>query len=298
MGAPEPTSSLIRRSLAVSRALAWFLKRLLETFVAGVALVLLSPVWLVIALAVWSSSRGPVLFRQRRVGRGGRPFNLLKFRTMEVNTDSDTTWSVDTDSRITPVGRFLRDTSLDELPQLLNVLGGQMALVGPRPERPYFVRQFGAEVPDYAARHRVRPGITGWAQVHGLRGDSSIPDRVRLDNDYIDNWSLRRDAVIVVRTVVEMAGFMRPGSLAATGRKSRSRDVRPVGPTPNVDSEASLAQKVDSALGGNDPSTAVPRRYGPNGDDGAAPGQAADRVAAPAVPPVRGESSSPAGSDT
>jgi lipopolysaccharide/colanic/teichoic acid biosynthesis glycosyltransferase len=145
-----------------------------------------------------------VFFRQLRIGEDGRPFQLLKFRTMQVNSDSDTTWSVVGDARVTRVGRLLRRTYLDELPQLLNVLRGEMSLVGPRPERPHFASRFAREVPRYHERHRVHGGITGWAQVHGLRGDTPIADRARFDNHYIEHWSLWRDVVIVVRTLANV----------------------------------------------------------------------------------------------
>jgi len=127
-------------------------------------------------------------------------FEILKFRTMYENDDSDIAWS--DEEQITPVGKFLRRTTIDELPQLLNVLRGQMSLVGPRPERPHFTDQFAATVSRYDDRHRVPGGMTGWAQVHGLRGaGTSIPDRVRFDNYYIENWSLWRDIVVLMRTI-------------------------------------------------------------------------------------------------
>jgi lipopolysaccharide/colanic/teichoic acid biosynthesis glycosyltransferase len=139
------------------------------------------------------------------VGRQGKVFELLKFRTMSVNADSDTQWSVASDVRITPVGRILRRTCLDELPQLFNVLRGDMSLVGPRPERPFFVEQFSSSIPRYVDRHRVPAGLTGWAQVHGLRGaNTSIPERIQLDNYYIEHWSLWRDLVILARTMRQL----------------------------------------------------------------------------------------------
>jgi exopolysaccharide biosynthesis polyprenyl glycosylphosphotransferase len=182
-------------------------KRAFDLVVATLALVLGAPVLLAAALAVAWSSPGPVLFRQKRVGVDGRLFEVLKFRTLAVNDDSDTTWSVADDERLTRVGSFLRRTGLDELPQLLNVLRGEMSLVGPRPERPHFARQFDLEVPHYGARERVLSGITGWAQVHGLRGDTSIDHRARFDNQYIEHWSLWRDIVILARTVGRLARF-------------------------------------------------------------------------------------------
>jgi len=162
---------------------------------------LCSPVLLASAAAVRLTSRGPVFFRQTRIGQRGEFFQMLKFRTMKENSDSDTTWSVSDDLRRTKVGRVLRVTSLDELPQLFNVLKGEMSLVGPRPERPFFVDQFRVAVPGYDDRHRVPAGMTGWAQVHGLRGDTSIADRAKFDNHYVENWSLWRDIVILFRTV-------------------------------------------------------------------------------------------------
>ncbi len=156
------------------------------------------------AVAVRLSSPGPILFRQRRVGRNGRVFELLKLRTMHVNDDADRLWSVAGDPRVTRAGRILRKTGLDELPQLVNVLRGEMSLVGPRPERPLYANRFSAEVPRYGDRHRVPPGITGWAQVHGLRGDTSIGERIRFDNHYIEHWSLWRDLVILLRTAKQV----------------------------------------------------------------------------------------------
>jgi exopolysaccharide biosynthesis polyprenyl glycosylphosphotransferase len=186
------------------RRTARLAKRAFDLAAASIGLLLSAPVFLVAALAVRCSSPGPVFFRQLRIGEDGRPFQLLKFRTMQVNSDSDTTWSVVGDARVTRVGRLLRRTYLDELPQLLNVLRGEMSLVGPRPERPHFASRFAREVPRYHERHRVPGGITGWAQVHGLRGDTPIPDRARFDNHYIEHWSLWRDVVIVVRTLANV----------------------------------------------------------------------------------------------
>jgi hypothetical protein len=155
------------------------------------------------------TSRGPTFFRQVRVGIAGRPFEILKFRTMKVNDDSATQWTVDDDDRVTAAGKVLRPSHLDELPQLINVLRGEMSLVGPRPERPHFVEQFGAEIDGYHERHRVPVGITGWAQVNGYWGDTSIETRVRLDNRYIENWSLWRDMVIGFRTIPTLFGKRR-----------------------------------------------------------------------------------------
>jgi exopolysaccharide biosynthesis polyprenyl glycosylphosphotransferase len=187
----------------------WPAKRAFDLLVASLLLVLTSPVFLACALAVRLTSPGPVFFRQVRIGIGGRPFEILKFRTMRVNDDSSTQWSVDDDDRVTRAGRILRPTHLDELPQILNVLKGEMSLVGPRPERPHFVEQFASEIDGYHERHRVPVGITGWAQVNGYWGDTSIETRVRLDNRYIENWSLWRDLVIGLRTIPTLLGKRR-----------------------------------------------------------------------------------------
>jgi exopolysaccharide biosynthesis polyprenyl glycosylphosphotransferase len=195
---------LIRLRRPALRPTARLVKRVLDVVVASVGLLGSAPLLFAVAVAVRASSPGPVLFRQRRIGRDGRPFELLKFRTMTVNHDADTTWSVEGDGRVTPVGRFLRRTCLDELPQLVNVLRGEMSLVGPRPERPFFARRFSSDVPRYDDRHRVPTGMTGWAQVHGLRGDTPIPDRVRFDNYYIEHWSLWVDLVVLARTLVKV----------------------------------------------------------------------------------------------
>lgn len=179
-------------------------KRLIDLIVATFCLVIFAPAMLVCAALVARSSPGPILFRQTRVGWNGEEFDILKFRTMTVNDDSDVTWTVENDSRVTPVGRVMRATHLDELPQLVNVIRGEMSLVGPRPERPFFVDRFGEEIQGYRDRHRVKTGITGWSQVNGLVGDSSIEERARRDNWYIEHWSVWTDALIVMRTFTAM----------------------------------------------------------------------------------------------
>jgi exopolysaccharide biosynthesis polyprenyl glycosylphosphotransferase len=184
----------------------WFVKRASDLVLCTIALLALSPVLLVCAIATRIEGGPGIFFRQQRIGRYGKPFQLVKFRSMRpVNeTESQTNWSVAQDPRVGPVGRFMRRTSLDELPQLWNILRGDMTIVGPRPERPYFVDQFSAEHPDYAMRHRVPVGLTGLAQVSGLRGDTPISDRARFDNYYIENWSIWLDAKVVLRTVAEV----------------------------------------------------------------------------------------------
>jgi exopolysaccharide biosynthesis polyprenyl glycosylphosphotransferase len=182
---------------------ARFQKRAFDIAVASTLFLLSLPVFAVIALAVRLSSEGPVLFRQKRVGLNGNLFEIIKFRTMYVNDESDTAWIAERDhERVTPIGHILRAASLDELPQLINVIRGEMSLVGPRPERPHYTGRFSETVSRYDDRHRVVGGITGWAQINGRsRGLDSVPERARLDNYYIENWSLWRDLVIVARTV-------------------------------------------------------------------------------------------------
>ena len=194
---------LIRVRRAVFRSPWWTVKRFVDIVVSGLALVVLSPVLAVCALAVRYEGGPGIIFRQQRVGLDGRPFDVLKFRSLKPvdETESQTNWNIKHDDRLGPVGRFLRASSLDELPQLWNILRGDMSLVGPRPERPHFVQQFSTHVPRYTARHRVPAGLTGWSQAHGLRGDTSIEDRARFDNYYIENWSPWLDIKILVMTV-------------------------------------------------------------------------------------------------
>jgi exopolysaccharide biosynthesis polyprenyl glycosylphosphotransferase len=190
-------------------------KYALDRVAAFLLVLVLSPLMLACAIAVWISLGRPILFRQRRVGCDGREFEMLKFRTLRPNAeqledtldlpDEDTApGGAESDDRVTKVGAFLRNTSLDELPQLLNVLKGEMSLVGPRPERPEFVELFEPRVYRYFDRHRVKAGITGWAQVHGLRGRTSLSDRVEWDNYYIENFSLWLDLKIVGKTIVTL----------------------------------------------------------------------------------------------
>jgi exopolysaccharide biosynthesis polyprenyl glycosylphosphotransferase len=191
---------LVRLRRSVLRTYSRAAKRAFDATVAAIGLLLVSPLYAVLALAVKLSSPGPVHFRQQRVGQRGETVEILKFRSMRVHTDSDTEWTID-DEAVTKVGRLLRVLGLDEIPQLWNILRGEMSLVGPRPERPFFVEQFKAEIRHYDDRHRVPVGLTGLAQVHGLRGDTSIEERARFDNHYIENWSLWRDLVILMQTL-------------------------------------------------------------------------------------------------
>lgn len=178
-----------------------FLKRAFDVLVSAAGILFLSPLFLVLAAGVKFSSPGPVFFKQERVGYRQRRFQMLKFRSMVMNDRSDTAWSSAGDSRRTKFGAFLRRFSLDELPQLLNVLKGDMSLVGPRPELPYFVEKFRETIPLYMVKHQVKPGMTGWAQVNGYRGDTSIKKRIELDLWYIENWSVLLDLKILFMTV-------------------------------------------------------------------------------------------------
>jgi Undecaprenyl-phosphate glucose phosphotransferase len=179
------------------------LKRGLDLVVGGVALVVLSPVFAVLALAVKLTSPGPVLLRQERMGLDGRAFSMLKFRTMRVDAEAESgpVWASPDDDRRTRVGAVLRRFSLDELPQLVNVLRGDMSLVGPRPERPVFVETFRHRIPGYMLRHKVKAGMTGWAQINGWRGNTSLEKRIEYDLYYIERWSIGFDLAILVKTV-------------------------------------------------------------------------------------------------
>ena len=171
-------------------------------FGAVVALILFSPVMLITAIVIKATSPGPLIFKQERIGLKNKPFYMYKFRSMVVQEDTDEKkeWTTKNDPRVTPVGRFIRRTSIDELPQLFNVLMGTMSLVGPRPERPQFVDKFKEEIPRYMIKHQVRPGLTGWAQVNGYRGYTSIRKRIEYDLYYIENWTIGFDFKIILLT--------------------------------------------------------------------------------------------------
>lgn len=180
-----------------------WIKSCQDRILAMFILLLISPLMLALAIGVKLSSPGPVFYRQERVGWNGRHFMMLKFRSMPVDAESSTgaVWAKAGESRATPFGAFLRRTSLDELPQFLNVLKGDMSIVGPRPERPVFVERFKDEIPGYMQKHRVKAGITGWAQVNGWRGNTDLKKRIEYDLDYIENWSLWFDLKIIVLTL-------------------------------------------------------------------------------------------------
>lgn len=178
-------------------------KRTFDLLFSSALLIVFSPIFFLIAIAMKLESKGPVFLRQERIGIDGKSFEMWKIRSMKVGAETETgpVWAKENDPRTTRVGTFLRKTSFDELPQLINVLKGEMSLVGPRPERPYFVNQFRSSVPKYLDRHLVKTGMTGWAQVNGLRGNTSLRERIRYDIYYIENWSLRFDIKILLKTI-------------------------------------------------------------------------------------------------
>ncbi|PAF29473.1 undecaprenyl-phosphate glucose phosphotransferase [Paenibacillus sp. 7516] len=191
------------RDIPLDMAVNRLMKRAFDILFSLVAIILTSPVMVIVALGVRLTSPGPVIFKQERVGLNRRNFMMFKFRSMKVIPEGvvDTGWSTKDDPRRTAFGTFIRRTSLDELPQFFNVLLGHMSVVGPRPERPYYVNQFRDEIPKYMIKHHVRPGITGLAQSKGLRGDTSIEDRIEQDIFYIENWSLLFDIKIIWETI-------------------------------------------------------------------------------------------------
>lgn len=179
-------------------------KRTFDIIFSSLVLLFLSPLFIIIAIIIKLTSKGPVFYKQERIGKDGKIFYLYKFRTMRVGADKEEKpkFTTPDDPRVTPIGRILRKFSIDEFPQFINVLKGDMSVVGPRPERPYFVEKFKKEIPRYEERHRVKGGITGWAQVHGWRGDTSIEERLRYDLYYIENWSFLLDLKIIFKTIV------------------------------------------------------------------------------------------------
>lgn len=196
------------RYVPLTNTLNWVAKRAVDILGSTLGILISSPIMLTVALMVRFTSRGPVIFKQERVGLHNKPFHMYKFRTMEQQRPSaeEQAWTVKDDPRVTKVGKFLRRTSLDELPQLFNILLGEMSLVGPRPERPQFVEKFKEEIPRYMIKHQVRPGLTGWAQINGYRGDTSIRKRIEYDLFYIENWTLSMDFKIMFLTIFK--GFI------------------------------------------------------------------------------------------
>jgi Undecaprenyl-phosphate glucose phosphotransferase len=196
------------RYVPLSNTFNALIKRLTDIVGSIICIIIFSPVMLVSAILVKATSSGPLIFKQERVGLHNKPFQMYKFRTMYVQTEEEERkgWTQKNDPRVTSVGKFLRKTSLDEFPQLFNVLKGDMSLVGPRPERPQYVEKFREEIPRYMIKHQVRPGMTGWAQVNGYRGDTSIRKRIEHDLYYIENWTLGLDMKILFLTVFK--GFI------------------------------------------------------------------------------------------
>ena len=192
------------RTIPLDRLYNALLKRIMDVVISLAALILLSPLMLLIAAGVRLSTHDTVFFTQVRIGKDKKPFKMLKFRSMKRNDSEETAWSTQEDDRRTLFGALIRKLSLDELPQLLNVLKGDMSIVGPRPEIPCYVEQFRDEIPLYMIRHRVKPGITGYAQVNGLRGDTSIKKRIEYDVSYIENWSIWLDLRILLKTFTSL----------------------------------------------------------------------------------------------
>lgn len=190
------------RRVPLNDPLNRWMKRIVDIFGSIVAIILFSPVMLAVSVIIKATSPGPLIFVQERVGLHNRPFKMYKFRSMVVQSEETEKgeWTTQNDPRVTAVGKFIRKTSIDELPQLFNVLKGSMSLVGPRPERPQFVEKFKEEIPRYMIKHQVRPGMTGWAQVNGYRGDTSIYKRIEHDLYYIENWTLGLDIKIIILT--------------------------------------------------------------------------------------------------
>ena len=196
------------RYVALTNTLNWVAKRVVDVTGSFVGILLSSPLMLAAAVSIKLTSNGPVIFKQERVGLHNKNFKMYKFRTMEMQkpTAEQKGWTVKDDPRVTKIGKLLRRTSLDELPQLFNILMGDMSLVGPRPERPQFVEKFKEEIPRYMIKHQVRPGLTGWAQINGYRGDTSIRKRIEYDLFYIENWSMAFDFRIMFLTIFK--GFI------------------------------------------------------------------------------------------
>ena len=181
------------------------LKYISDYLISIIAIIITSPIMIGTAIAIKLTSPGPIIFKQERIGFQGEPFKMYKFRSMRVQPldDEASKWTTKDDPRKTKVGNFIRRTSIDELPQFFNVLKGDMSVVGPRPERPYFVGEFRKEIPKYMVKHQVRPGITGWAQIHGCRGDTSINKRIEYDIEYVENWHMGLDLGIMIKTVLK-----------------------------------------------------------------------------------------------
>lgn len=223
-----------------------FMKRLIDIVGSLVLIILTSPIMLAAAIAVKISSPGPILFKQVRVGLMGKRFTMLKFRSMRVNTRQDTGWSAGIDDRKTWIGNFLRKTSIDELPQLFNVLIGDMSLVGPRPEVPHYVKHFKDIIPLYMVKHYVKPGITGLAQVRGLRGDTSIEERINADIEYIENWTLGMDIAIILKTPFKM--FNKQERYVKSGQTEQTVETEALHVVEKTEAETAAAENTPEVL--------------------------------------------------
>ena len=182
-----------------------FLKTLSDYTIAIIAIIITSPIMILTAIAIKLTSRGPIIFKQERIGFNSKPFMMYKFRSMKVQDPGEekSGWTTRDDPRKTKVGDFIRRNSIDELPQFFNVLKGEMSVVGPRPERPFFVNQFKESIPKYMVKHQVKPGLTGWAQIHGCRGNTSINKRIEYDIEYVENWHMGLDLGIMIKTILK-----------------------------------------------------------------------------------------------
>ncbi len=196
------------RRVPLTSTFNWYIKRAVDIVGSLVAIIIFSPIMIISAIVIKSKGDGPVFFVQERVGLHNKPFKMYKFRTMveQKPEEEEKEWTTKNDPRVTGYGKFLRKTSIDETPQFFNILKGDMSLIGPRPERPQFVEQFKEEIPRYMIKHQVRPGLTGWAQVHGYRGDTSIRKRIEYDIYYIENWTIWLDVEIILLTFLK--GFV------------------------------------------------------------------------------------------
>ena len=225
-----------------------FIKRAMDIAGAAALIVFTSPLMLIAAIGVKLSSPGPVIFRQERMGLNQKTFTMYKFRSMAVNTQSDTAWSTNADNRKTPFGAFIRKFSIDELPQFFNVLKGDMSLVGPRPEIPHHVEHFREEIPLYMVKHQVKPGITGWAQIHGLRGDTSVEERVRHDIWYIENWSFWLDIRILFMTLGSLTNREQLKAEDSPAMKvSEVAEAEPIPQTAQSELPAAVSEAVEAA---------------------------------------------------
>ena len=194
------------RNVPLSNMGNWMAKRAFDVFFSILAIIISSPVMLITVIAIKATSKGPIIYKQERIGLHNKPFLMYKFRTMYVQdvSSEEKCWTTKDDPRVTKCGHWMRKSSIDELPQFFNVLKGDMSVVGPRPERPQFVDKFKEEIPRYMVKHQVRPGLTGWAQISGYRGDTSIRKRIECDIYYIENWTFGFDMKIIFQTVFKV----------------------------------------------------------------------------------------------